>query len=150
MKKFIVFCMLCIFLFVASLYKPEFDFSKVSNLNVQVYTNDCQNGQLNKYSTIKNGGGLIVFCDYDGYKNIKSMGTKINGVTFVFDGNLEFFNQIIGDLKVNFTEKTKTDFVGYTNFFDNCIEYKHKKVNIQGYFNGEKIYIGTPLILGSY
>ena len=141
--------MLCIFLFTASVFKREFDFSNASNLCVQVFTDDTTNIYLNKYTKIKNGDGYIVLCSYDEYKQIKSISSKINGVTFIFDGDNDMYNKILLDLKVNIIEKSNTDFIGYSNYFDNCVNYKDKKINIQGYFNGEKIYIGTPLILGS-
>ncbi|MBO5884172.1 MAG: hypothetical protein J6Q51_00070 [Clostridia bacterium] len=119
-------------------------------MSVQIFVNDCTNIQLSKYSTIQNGDEFVVFGDYNLYKQLKSINSKIRGVTFIFDGNFEFFSEIIKELNINIAEKSKTSFVGYTNYFDSCVNYDNKKVNIQGYFNGEKIYIGIPLILGSY
>lgn len=150
MKKFIVFCMLCIFLFTASLFKQEYDFSDINNLSVQVFTSDDSFSQFNKYSSIKNGDGRIFFCDYDQYKQIKKQCTSVSGVTFIFKGDNDLYNKIKYDLKINVIENSETNFVGYSNYFDNCVNYNDKKVNVQGYFDGEKIYIGTPLLLGSY
>ena len=149
MKRFIVFLLLGVFLFSISLFKNNFDFSKMTNLSVQVFTSDKQN-VLDNVTTVENGEGQILFCNYDQYKYVSNLYKNISGVTFIFDGNKQLFKEIINNLKIKLIEQNNNDFLGYTNNFDNCVSYSGKKVNVQGYYNNGKIYIGTPLLLGSY
>ncbi len=150
MKKFIVFLMLCAFLFSASLFKEEFDFSKYNNLEVQVFTSNKQNINFDNISVVDNGQGQIIYCNYDKYKDISSTIKNISGVTFIFEGNKNLYLDIIKKLNITLLENNYDNFVGYSNNFDGGVSYNGKKVNVQGYFNKGKIYIGTPLLLGSY
>lgn len=150
MKKFIVFIMLCVFLFSVSLFKKEYDFSKYSNLKVQVFTSSKQNLPFENINVLNNGNGQIINCDYKKYKDIASSVKDISGVTFIFDGNKALYNKIIEELCITLLENNFDNFVGYTNAFDTAVSYNGKKVNVQGYYNKGKIYIGTPLLLGSY
>ena len=106
--------------------------------------------QLNNCSTIKNGEGEVIFCDYFQYQKIKSKLTNVSGVTFVINGDLNVYQKLINDLKIRFLEKNADNFIGFSNNFDFCVNVQNKKVNVQGYFSGIKIYIGTPLLLGCY
>ncbi len=150
MKKFIVFCLLCGFLFSISLFKNEYDFSKEDNLSVQIFVSDQNYNHLNEFDYVKNGAGAIVFCDYMQYKKIKKDCKNIAGVTFIFDGDEKTLNRMINDLGVKTTERTSSDFVGYTNYFDSSLNIDGKKTNVQGYLSENKVYIGFPLLLGSY
>lgn len=150
MKKFVVFCLLCSFLFSISLFEKDFNFSKQENLSIQVFLSNRDYENLEQYSCIENGNGAIVFCNYDEYKSIKKQCKDISGVTFIFDGNEDVFNNIIKQLKVSTSKTTKYNFIGYTNYFDGCVCVDGKKTNIQGYLSDNKIYIGFPLLLGSY
>ena len=150
MKKFIVFFLLCSFLFTASLFKKEFDFSSYKNLQVQVFTSSASGVNFDDAVYTKNGDGQIISCNYEVYKKITKTLNNISGVTFIFSGNREVFNEVVKKLKVKTIEGSATDFVGYSNFFDSSVSYDGKKVNVQGYYNNGKIYIGTPLLLGSY
>ena len=150
MKKFIVFLMLCIFLFTASLFKKDFDFSKYNNLEIQIFTSNKHNLNFDNVEVVDNGQGQIIFCDYEKYKDISSTVKNISGVTFVFEGNKNLYDNIIKQLNVTLLENNYDNFVGYTNSFNKSVSYGGKKVNIQGYYNKGKIYIGTPLLLGSY
>lgn len=150
MKKFIVFFLLCLCLLVSSLFKQEFDFSKYSNLRVQVFTNSKCDTRFNGATYVDNGNGQIIICDYETYKKVCEKQNNISGITYIFDGNIEVFDKVIRDLNVLFTEKTDNSFVGFTNYFSCCVKSDNKKVNVQGYFSNGKIYIGSPLILGSY
>ena len=150
MKRFIVFLLLGVFLFSISFFKNSFDFSKMKNLSVQVFTSDKQICALDDIKTVDNGEGQILFCNYEQYQLVSGLYKNISGVTFVFDGNKQLFNEIINSLKIKMVEENSSDFLGYTNNFDSAVSYCGKKVNVQGYYNDGKIYIGTPLLLGSY
>ncbi len=150
MKKFIVFFMLCVFLFSASLFKSEFDFSNYNNLEVQVFTSNKQDICFDNVSVIDNGQGQIIYCDYDKYKDISSTIKNISGVTFIFEGNKNLYLEVIEKLNVTLLENNYDNFVGYSNKFTGSVSYNGKKINVQGYYNKGKIYIGTPLLLGSY
>ena len=150
MKKFIVFVLLSVFLFSISLFKSEFDFSKFNNVSVQVFLSNKDYKQLNKYSTINNGQGAIIYCDYNDYKNIKSNCSDISGVTFIFDGDKDTLLQLKNSLNVNVLKSSQNEFTGYTNYFDETIFLENKKVNVQAVLYDNKIYVGFPLLLGSY
>ena len=150
MKKFIVFFLLCICLSTSALYKQEFDFGKYPNLKVQVFTNSKCGTNYNNATYVENGNGQIIVCAYESYKEICKNENNISGVTFIFDGDKNEFYDVINHLNVSFTEKTDNSFVGYTNYFSSSVKSDNKKVNVQGYYNDGKIYIGTPLILGGY
>ena len=151
MKKFVVFFLLCSCLFCVSLFKKDFDFGEYKNLKVQIFTSNKCNSRVDDVTYVENGNGQILVCDFDTYKQICKSQDNISGVTFVFDGNKEIFLDIIKKLNVSSVELNDTSFVGYTNYFDKSVKYQNKKVNVQGYFDGNnKIYIGTPLLLGSY
>ena len=150
MKKFIVFCMLCCFLFSLSLLKPEFDFSKQNNLSVQIFLSNRNFEQLNNYSTVQNGQGAIITCSYDDYKNIKKSCKDISGVTFVFDGDKNSFDTLKKELDVTFATCSNYEFTGYTNYCDYAINLNNKKVNVQACLYNNKIFVGFPLLLGSY
>ena len=150
MKKFIVFFVLCVFLFTASLYKQEFDFSIYDNLNVQIFTNSPQIESSGSVLVTSNGLGQIIDCTYADYKILASYIKDVSGVTFIFTGNKETYLDCIKKLGVKIVKSGETDFLGYSNYFDGGVHAYNTKVNVQGYFNGEKIFIGTPLLLGSY
>ncbi len=150
MKKFIVFCLLCSFLFSVSLFKKEYNFSNEKNLSVQVFLSNRNYEHLEQYDYVDNGIGAVVFCDYINYRKIKKDCKNIAGVTFIFDGDDKVFEKVIKDLKVKTSEKTNCDFVGYTNYFDSSLNINGKKTNVQGYLSENKVYIGFPLLLGSY
>ena len=150
MKKFVVFFLLCVSLFATSLYKKDFDFDRYSNLKVQIFTSSKSAKRFNNVTYVENGNGQILVCDYSDYKDICKVQTDISGITFVFDGDKNEFLDVVKKMHISLVEVTDNSFVGYTNYFDSCVMYQNKKVNVQGYFNGEKIYIGTPLLLGSY
>ena len=150
MKKFIVFFLICSILFGVSLFKKEFDFSSYSNLQVQIYTSKKCNNKVKNADYLDNGQGEIIFCDYDTYKLISSTEKNISGVTYIFSGNKQVFEDVISSLKVDVVEKSDTSFLGYTNSFSLGVDYQNKKVNVQGYYSDGRIFIGTPLLLGSY
>ena len=84
MKKFIVFFILCCFLFTASLFKKEFDFSIYDNLNVQIFT---QGKELESYGSVMvtdNGNGQIISCTYADYKTLSASLKNVSGITFIF------------------------------------------------------------------
>ena len=72
------------------------------------------------------------------------------GVTFIFTGDKQTYLDCLDKLNVKIVKSGDTDFLGYTNYFDGGVHAYDKKVNVQGYFDGQKIFIGTPLLLGSY
>lgn len=148
MKKFIVFFLLCVFLFTASLFKKEFDFSNYPNLSVQIFTS-TQNS-INALNVVNNGQGQIITCNYDDYLRLCKSLNNISGVTFIFEGNKQVYKELIKKLDVKIIENTDNSFVGYTNNFSSSVSYSGKKVNIQGYCDNGKIFVGTPLLLGSY
>ena len=150
MKKFIVFFLLCTCLFCASLFKTEFDFSRYSNLKVNIMTSSKCDQKFSDALYVDNGNGQIIVCDYSTYKDICKYEKNISGVTFVFDGDNNVLHQIANDLKVFFVEKNDSSFTGYTNYFCCSVKSNNKKVNVQGYSANGKIFIGTPLIMGSY
>ncbi len=150
MKKFIVLCLLCSFLVSISLFKKEYDFSKEDNLSVQVFVSNQNYEHLSNYDFVKNGMGAIIFCDYSQYKKIKKDCKDIAGVTFIFSGDDNTFENVIKNLKIKTTAKTRCDFIGYTNYFDCSLNIDGKKTNVQGYLSDNKVYIGFPLLLGSY
>lgn len=150
MKKFIVFFILCIFLFTASLFKKEFDFSVYDNLNVQIFTSTPQITGSGSVMVTANGSGQIISCTYADYKMLSSSLRDVSGVTFIFTGDKQTYLDCISDLKVKVVQSGETDFLGYTNYFDGGVMAYSKKVNVQGYYDGQKIFIGTPLLLGSY
>lgn len=150
MKKFIVFCLLCCFLFSISLLKSEFDFSKQNNLSVQVFLSNRNFLQLNDYSIVENGQGAIITCSYDEYKTIKNSCKDISGVTFVFDGEQNLFESLKRNLNITFATCNDFEFIGYTNYCDYAINLNNKKINIQAHLYNNKIYVGFPLLLGSY
>ena len=150
MKKFIVFFLLCVFLFVSSLYVKEFDFSQFSNLKVQVFCSTKMLNRLDGVNYVENGSGQILICDYQMYNKVKANQKNIAGVTFIFDGDAKTFEYVIRQLGVKVIENGVNSFVGYSNRFCYSNNYNGKKVNVQGYYCDGKIYVGTPLLLGSY
>ena len=150
MKKFIVFFILCIFLFTASLFKQEFDFSIYDNLNVQIFTSSKQIEDYGSVRVVDNGAGQIINCTYNDYKVLSSQLHDVSGVTFIFTGNKSTYEDCLDKLNVKVVQSGESDFLGYTNYFNGGVKAYDKKVNVQGYFDGEKIFIGTPLLLGSY
>lgn len=150
MKKFIVFFVLCVFLFTASLYKREFDFSIYDNLNVQIFTSTPQLENSGSIVVTANGMGQIISCTYADYKLLESNLNDVSGVTFIFTGDKQTYLDCLDKLNVKIVKSGDTDFLGYTNYFDGGVHAYDKKVNVQGYFDGHKIFIGIPLLLGSY
>ena len=150
MKKFIAFFLLCVCLFSTALFKTEFDFSCYSNLKVHIITTSKCDEKFSDATYVENGNGQIVVCDYKTYKDICKSENNIAGVTFVFDGDNGMLNQVAKNLKVSFVEKSENSFTGYTNYFAYSVKSNNKKVNVQGYCFDGKVFIGTPLIMGSY
>ena len=136
-------------LFSASLFKKGVDFSKYNNLSVQVFTSTHE-GVFDELKRVQNGNGDVYFLNIDEYDHVKNILKTISGVTFIFDGTREDFLEVQKKLKLTYVKSGETDFVGYSNTFDSSIDYDGKKVNVQGYFSSGRIFIGTPLILGSY
>lgn len=150
MKRFIVFVLLGIFLFSVSLFKKEFDFSKFEDVSVQVFLSNRNYKKLNNYSTVNNGQGAIIYCDNTEYKKIKTECGDISGVTFIFSGDKDTLKDIEKGLNVKILKCSQNEFTGYTNYFDETIFLENKKVNVQAVLYDNKIYVGFPLLLGSY
>ena len=150
MKKFVVFFLLCCCLFCASLFKKDFDFSTYENIKVQVFTSTKCVDRFDDVTYVENGNGQILVCNYCDYKNICKQVNNIQGVTFVFDGSRQTFLDVIKQMNISLIEDSACCFVGYTSYFEQSVKYKNKKANVQGCYVDGKIYIGTPLILGSY
>ena len=150
MKKFICFCIIC-FSFLCF-----YGFGKVKELPVefknsaiQIFTS-TQNQNHLPYKNIKNGNGLVYFSHYNNIDTMLKNLVGVSGVTYILQGDYNSYCDLQNKLKIKTIEKTKDSCVGFSDYFGITTHYKNKKVNVQMCFSENKIYVGTPLILGCY
>lgn len=148
MKKFIVFLMLSVFLMALAVGRTNTDFI-LPDSEIQFFTNskptDSEFAKI-----VKNGNGYIVCCNYKNYDKVKGMLNGIAGTTFILDGDFEEYKNVLNKLNISVIEHSGTSVVGFTDNFYQSVFYNGKKANVQAYYNNNKIYVGSPLILGSY
>ena len=116
---------------------------------------------MNRYDfenieSVENGNTEIFECDIEKAKNLKFSDDDCLGETISFYGSFEEFESVVAGLDLeNMKEESFDNMVcvyGYTNNFKGkrFVSLDGKKINVQIAINGQKIFIGTPVIVGSY
>lgn len=150
LKKFICFCIFCFsFLFFAFSGCVKDLPIEFKNCDLEVFC-ATDNQPTLSYQSVKNGNGIVYFGKYlDQGVFLKSL-NNIEGITYVLQGDYSLFCTIKNKLSVKCIENTLDSCVGYSDYFNMSTFYKGEKVNVQMCFSKDKIFIGTPLILGCY
>lgn len=119
---------------------------------VEFYLSSYYNPNLSFATVTKNGNGCIIESDAIYHNEIEESILNYEGKTFITDGDEELFEELIQkfDLKVDETISSETNVYGYSDFFDKSINLSGKKINTQMLFKDGKIFIGSPILLGSY
>ena len=120
-----------------------------NNCKIQVFTN-TQNQQDLGFQKIENGAGYVYFCNSQTKAQLLSLVTGVQGLTYIIEGDFSDYVAIKQNLGISCVEDSQFACVGFSKNFDKSAFYDGKKVNVQMCYANQKIYIGTPLILGSY
>ena len=150
MKKFFIFLFLAIVVAICSLGdNPTNAISSLTPLKIQIFANS-----YNGDNFIKNGNGVIVECDFENYEKELSLCNNVSGKTYIYKADLKDYETIKASYKIQSMQELgaiKT-FYGYSDFGGDYIFIEGKKVNAQIAFNVEEnlLYIGNPILLGSY
>ena len=102
------------------------------------------------YNNVKNGNGCVYFCQYTDQDFLLNQLNNVEGITYVLHGDYSLFCDLKNKLNVDCIENTLDSCVGYSDYFNMSTFYNGKKVNVQMCFSKDKIFVGTPLILGCY
>ncbi|MBQ3494195.1 MAG: hypothetical protein IJA69_02140 [Clostridia bacterium] len=140
-------CIFCLAFALSSTTKTlpnDFALSKV-----QVFTN-TQSQDVNGFDKIENGAGYVYFCDFKNSKFLISKLNDVEGVTYILDGKYADYLNLKNLLNIKSIEQTDDGCVGFCDYFSFNAFYMGKKVNVQMAFSMNKIYVGSPLILGCY
>lgn len=148
MKRFFVFILLGFFL-IAGAYTQKNEQNWLKNYaKVQIFVQKEQNFENLNY--VKNGMGYIVFCNSDEEKTVENRLDGVVGKTYIFDVKQNSYGDIISSLNVDCVEKTSSSLLGFSSYFDEFVLINGKKVNVQAYCDGERVFVGVPMLLGSY
>ncbi len=105
---------------------------------------------------VKNGNTDIFTCSAAEADKLKFQKEDCFGETLSFYGNYEKFAEVVRKLNLtNIKSETFSDIVcvyGYTQHFEEkrVLRIGGSKINVQIVLHGEKIFIGTPVVVGSY
>jgi hypothetical protein len=114
------------------------------------YIREIENEE--KFKIIKNGNSYIIQTNASMASEIKKYVNDYSGFTLSFKGTKQDALSLINDLKIVKTENINgiKSIYGYAGGFLNCVVVGGKKVNVQIAINNEMVFIGSPVILGSY
>lgn len=152
MKKLWSFIFLLCFVSLPFIsYKNKCSLFIENNFVVECYYN-FYNSQFPECETIKNGQGSIVLTNnYYYQKNKSKFDYGLNGITFITDDNNISINKLKQDMCLKeLNISSEENLYGFSKYFSNCINLQNKKVNTQILLKDGKIYIGSPILLGSY
>ena len=105
---------------------------------------------------VKNGSTDIFTCSVAEVDKLKFQKEDCFGETLSFYGNDKKFVEVVEKLNLkNIKQETFSDIVcvyGYTQQFEEkrVLRIDGSKINVQIVLHGEKIFIGTPVVVGSY
>lgn len=144
-----IFLLLCISLpFLSG--GGSLNFLAESVKEVECYYN-FNNTFLTECDAIKNGEGSIVYTTSDYYFNNKEkFDFGMSGITFVLNRDISL-DKLKDKLCLKEISISKQNNIyGFSKYFNNSISLQNKKVNTQILVKEDKIYIGSPILLGSY
>lgn len=146
MKKLIVFFIVVLVLCAINLNCiKDLTIKKIlTGASAQVYVCDKDAEGLNY---IKNGEGAIIFCEI---KELKQILKNFNVIGFTIKINKSFENEILEEFSPLYTFKCNNYKYGY---LQNCIEavlVNGKYANFQYEVCEDSLYLGFPILLGSY
>lgn len=152
MKKLwsFIFLLLCIALpFMSN--KPMSTFLSENNFEIECYYN-FYNFKFPESRIIKNGQGSIVkTTSVEYFKNLELFNYGLCGITFCGDYKNLSKNKIINELNLQIVDiSTENNIYGFSRYFTNNINLENKKINTQIFISNDKVYIGSPILLGSY
>ena len=150
MKRFFCFCIFCCsFLCFYGHKKTGVLPIEFEKSNVQVYTNTQKQNEL-PYKNLKNGNGLVYFSSYANVDFLLKNAEGVSGITYILNGDYNDYCMLQNKLNIKAIEKENNSCVGFSEYFGFETFYKGKKVNVQMSIVENKIYVGSPLILGCY
>ena len=123
--------------------------SVFDDCKVQVFTS-TQNQQDTGFQKIENGAGYVYFCNSQTKDSLLSLLVGVQGITYIIEGDFSDYVSIKKELDISCVESSQFACLGFSKSFDKSAFYDGKKVNVQMCYANQKIYVGTPLILGSY
>lgn len=150
MRKMWTFIFIII-LFSLLMLAPKYENATFINGSVQFFlSNQCS--QLEYATVTPNGKGSIVEADVKFDEVLEKTLGDYTGKTYILSGDANDFSKIksLYQVKVDVEQSKSDNILGYTTKFDKGIIIGGKKINIQMLMKDGKIYIGTPILLGSY
>lgn len=152
MKKLwsFIFLLFCISLPFLSTNQNS-TFLKDNNFDIECYYN-FYNSNFPDSKIVKNGLGCIVKTySVDYFLNLDKYNFGLSGITFSINAENFSLKQIKKELKLREHSLSSDENVyGLSKYFSHSINLENKKVNVQILKRNGKIYIGSPILLGSY
>lgn len=156
MKKLLVFLFIILLLCCVNIVPhKELTLKNIfSNVMVEVYTSkQIKNEELSK---ISNGEGEIIFCDIVDLDYILQTYNCVSGFTLKFEKNDFSVNDIINKIDTRTCYNKNFGIYGLSYAISSLlnnkyvVEMEQTKCNFQIYETKSQIFLGIPLILGSY
>ena len=151
MRKMWTFIFLLIILSLVMI-APKTNDINFNSGKVEFYLSSYYNPELSFATVTKNGSGCIIESDVKFHSQIEDAILNYEGKTFITDGDdklFEYLKQKL-NLKVDETLSENNNIYGFSTYFDKSIYLSGKKINTQMLLKDGKIYIGCPILLGSY
>ena len=156
MKRLLVFLFIVLLLCITNLTCVQ-DLT-LSNIfptaSVEIYTSSKTN--IEQLSKIENGLGEIIFCNVNELDYILKDFDNISGFTLKFDTQNKTKQQILEQLNLQRFTSNGFGILGYSStigsLFNNkfCVNIDKNKCNFQLFETKNSIFLGVPILLGSY
>lgn len=113
-----------------------------------VYCGYCEMGDVTDV-----GGNLIVRCNGDNVRRILQTAQNVYGVSATITGDHNTVREIISYFNLSYVANSIDGYLciyGYTDLIPDYISVSGDKINLQIVLKEGVVYIGTPVLLGSY
>lgn len=150
MKKLIVFFLLALLLIGTNFsFIDKFNIFTIFDVaEIQVFTsrkNSCQD-----YESVDNGCGQIYFCQKTEISQLFNSIDYITGFTIIINDSNNLIDDIIDTFQIAISEKKNDNILGYSKLFPYRVMLNEKQISVQILQKDNKLYIGSPILLGSY
>lgn len=151
MKKLWTFILILILVSICMLAPKSESETKQDGI-VEYYLSSILKIDISGVDVIKNGDGCIIKASSALESVIEDNIDGYNGKTYIFESDKYSMEKFIKEynVKIDLSQSSQDNVLGFSSKIDDAILIGGKKINVQIVNKNNKIYIGMPILLGSY
>lgn len=149
MRKLWTFILVLVFISICFM-KPNTNINLFESATVQYFLSNKVSLDLEDIKITDNGQGCIVECSSNLESVVEEKLSSYSGKTYIVEGSEEDIEEITKKFNIKIESYQSGNLLGFSEKFDKNTLVGGKLVNIQIAYRENKIYVGLPLLLGSY